>query len=145
MTDPYKTGMFKENPYAAKSDIEGNLVVVLRGAYEARGLELIKPPSRCVLKYEIHELIFSDEAGIGAGTKVDKIAYIGFVEILKGGVITVGDGLFWNGERIGFVAGFDETHMPNHINIVVRCEKRISGEELGCAPGDEIVFRQSKE
>ena len=145
MKDPYESGMFKENPYCAKSDIEGNLVAVLRGAYEDRGLDLIKPVSRCVQKNEIHELIASDEPGIGAGARVNKIAYLGFVEIVKGGVITIGDGLFWNGDRIGFVAGFDETHMPNHLNIVVSCEKRIAGEQLGCRPGDGIRFRQTRE
>jgi len=145
MKDPYGSGMFKENPYYAKSDIQGNLVVVLKGAYEDRGLELIKPISRCVKKYEIHELILSDEKDIKAGSKVNKIAYLGFVEILNGGVITIGDGLFCKGERIGFIAGFDETHMPNHLNIVISCDKRISGAELGCIPGDGIMFRQTKE
>ena len=145
MKDPYASGMFKENPYYAKSDIQGNLVVVLRGAYEERGLELIKPVSRCVQKNEIHELIASDEPDIGPGGKVNKIAYLGFVEILQGGVLTTGDGLFWNGQRIGFIAGYDETHMPNHLNIVIRCDKRITGEQLGCLPGDGITFRQTKE
>jgi len=144
MKDPYESGMFRENPYCAKSDIQGDLVVVLRGAYEDRGLELMKPISRCVQKDEIHELILSDEPDIGPGKKVNKIAYLGFVEILKGGVIIAGDGLFWNGERIGFVAGFDETHMPNHLNIVIRCDKRITGELLGCRPGDGISFRQTQ-
>lgn len=145
MKDPYGSGMFKENPFFLKSDIQGNLVVVLRGAYEDRGLELIKPISRCVKKHDIHELIASDEPDIGPGGKVNKIAYIGFVEILQGGVITVSDGLFRNGERIGFIAGFDETHMPNHLNIVIRCDKRITGEQLGCRPGDSITFKATKE
>jgi hypothetical protein len=144
MKDPYKSGMFKENPFFAKSDVQGNLVVTLRGSYEDRGLELIKPMSRCVQKYQIHELVSSDEPDIGAGVTVNKIAYIGFVEFEQGGVITIGDGLFWKEERIGFVAGFDETHMPNHLNIVIKCEKRITGEELGCCPGDGITFRQTR-
>ena len=145
MKDPYESGMFKENPYCAKSDIQGNLVVVLRGSFEDRGLELIKPISRCVQKHEIHELIASDEAGIGPGAKVNKIAYLGFVEILQGGVLIAGDGLHWNGKCIGFIAGFDETHMPNHLNIVIKCNKRITGELLGCHPGDGITFKQTKE
>ena len=144
MPDPYASGMFRENPYYAKSDIQGNLVVVLQGKYEERGLDLIKPPSRCVKKHEIHELIASDEENIGPGSKVNKIAYIGFVEILQGGVIIAGDGVFRNGQRIGDIAGFDETHMPNHLNIVIRCDKRISGVELGCSVGDDITFRQIK-
>ena len=142
MKDPYAAGMFKENPYYAKSDVEGNLVVVLQGKYDDRGLELIKPVSRCVKKHEIHELIASDEESIGPGSKVNKIAYIGFVEILQGGVIIAGDGVFRNGERIGVIAGFDETHMPNHLNIVLRCDKRVTGAGSGCTLGDGITFRQ---
>ena len=135
--------MFKENPYYAKSDVKGNLVVVLRGSFEDRGLELIKPMSRCVQKHEIHELILSDEQNIGPGSTVNKISYLGFVEILQGGVLITGDGLFWNEERIGYIAGFDETHMPNHLNIVISCEKRITGEQLGCRSIDAITFKQT--
>ena len=145
MKDPYASGMFKENPYCEKSDIQGNLTVVLRGMYEERGLELIKPVSRCVRKYDIHELILSDEEDIKAGGKVNKIAYLGFVEILQGGVLIIGDALYWNGACVGRIAGFDETHMPNHLNIVIKCDKRITGEQLGCHPGDGITFRQIKE
>ena len=145
MKDPYSSGMFKENPYYAKSDVQGKLVVVLQGKYEDRGLELIKPVSRCVRKYDIHELIVSDEENIGPGSEVNKIAYVGFVEILEGGVIIAGDGVFRNEEHIGVIAGFDETHMPNHLNIVIRCDKRTTGVELGCCTGDDIIFRQTKE
>ena len=143
MKDPYASGMFKENPYYAKSDVLGKLVVVLQGTYENRGLELIKPVSRCVRMYDIHELITSDEEGAAPGTQVNSIAYLGFVEILQGGVITTGDGVFRNGECIGFVAGYDETHMPNHLNIVLRCDKLVTGAGSGCLVGDEITFRQT--
>ena len=145
MKDPYASGMFKENPYYAKSDIQGELVVVLQGKYEDRGLELIKPVSRCIKKHEIHELIISDEKNIKPGNKVDKIAYLGFVEIQQGGVLITGDGVFRNGKLIGYIAGFDETHMPNHLNIVISCDERITGVESGCAVGDSITFTQTKD
>ena len=145
MKDPYESGMFKENPYYSKSDIQGNLVVVLQGVFEDRGMELIKPISRCVQKHEIHELIMSDEQVYEAGSKVNKIAYLGFMEILQGGVIIVGDGVFWNGECIGFIAGFDETHMPNHLNIIISCKERVDGAKMGCRPGDGVTFRHIKE
>ena len=144
MKDPYESGMIKGNPYFAKSDIQGNLVVVLQGKYEGRGLEIIKPVSRCVRRYDIHELIVSDEQGIAPGSLVNSISYLGFAEILQGGVLTVGDGLFWNGERIGFIAGFDETHMPNHLNIVISRDNRVDGVDLGLSVGDGIIFRQNK-
>ncbi|MCL2006611.1 MAG: hypothetical protein FWG77_00855 [Treponema sp.] len=137
--------MFKENPYFAKSDIRGSLVVVLRGTFEDRGLSLIKPISRAVKKHEIHELIISDEKDIGPGSTVNKIAYLGFLEVEEGGVIISGDTLLLNDKPVGIVAGFDETHMPNHQNIVIYCDERITGELLGCKVGDSIVFRLTGE
>lgn len=144
MKDPYKAGMFLTNPYYAKSDIQGRLVVVLDGKLEQRGLELITQISRCVLKNEIHELIASDETGLGAGSKVEKVSYLAFFEISQAGVLTIGDELFWGGRLIGTVAGFDETHMPNHLNIVISTRERLSGAELKLNLGDLITFRQSR-
>lgn len=146
MNDPYASGMFKENPYFAKAEISGSLVVVLQGRYENRGLSLIRPISRAVKRHEIHELIASDEAGIGPGRDVNQIAYLGFAEMQTGGVIVEGDDVLCDGAYIGTIAGFDETHMPNHLNIVIRCASRRSGAELGLRLGGAITFRtHSKE
>lgn len=142
MGDPYQKGMFQTNPYAAKKDISSELVVILDGRYEGRGLSLITPMSRAVKKHEIHELIVSDEQGIGPKSTVNHIAYIGFVEMQSGGVIITGDEVLYNGKRIGVIAGFDETHMPNHLNIVMRSDERASGLEQGLDLGGSIVFKQ---
>jgi len=123
MADPYKTGMFKTNPYAKKKALKGNLVVVLDGKYEERGLQLIPQPSRCLVADEVHELILTDEAK-KPGDVVNKIAYIGFFVVRESTVITVGDEVKINGQVIGNIAGFDETHMPNHYNIVIYSEER---------------------
>jgi len=142
--DPYKTGMFQENPYYAKSDLTGRLAVVLQGRYETRGLQLITQPSRCICKNQVHELIASDEAGIKPGSTVDRIAYVGFVEIEQGGVIISGDEVLYNDTPIGRIAGFDETHMPNHYNIVLKVAERRTGVELNLEPGGRITIRQVK-
>ncbi len=142
--DPYKSGMFKENPYYAKSDLTGRLAVVLQGRYETRGLQLIAQPSRCICKCQVHELIASDEAGIKPGSTVDRIAYVGFVEIEQGGVIISGDEVLYNDRLIGHIAGFDETHMPNHYNIVLKVDERKTGVELNFEPGGRITIRQAK-
>ena len=144
MKDPYKDGMFRGNPYYAKSDIQGRLVAVLDGQLENRGLELITQISRCVRRDDIHELIASDEPGLSAGSKVDKVAYLGFIEINQAGVLTIGDEALWAGRVIGVVAGFDETHMPNHLNIVVSTQERLSGAGLKLNLGDSITFRQAR-
>lgn len=143
MKDPYASGMFSENPYFAKSDIQSSVVVILQGKLEERGLQIIKPISRGVRKYEVHELIITDEE-VQAGGTVNKIAYLGFVEIQQGGVITIGDEVIWGGKVIGHIAGFDETHMPNHQNIVIHSSQRFTGVECGLGLSDGITFRQVK-
>lgn len=138
MKDPYKTGMFKTNPYAKKKPLKGKLVVVLDGRYEERGLKLISQPSRCLLANEVHEMILTDEDG-KPGDTINKIAYIGFFEVLESTAIVVGDEVKVGGRVIGKIAGFDETHMPNHYNIVIQGPECFSGNEVGFELEDVIV------
>lgn len=145
MKDPYQAGMFNFNPYADKRVVAGRLAVVLRGKLEKRGLQLVAPISRAVRKYDIHELIITDEACAGPGKKVDSIAYAGFVEIITGGVLLVGDELICNGRSLGRVAGFDETHLPNHLNIVLLAGFRQDGVDLGLTLESEIKFIHNKD
>lgn len=141
--DPYAAGKFTGNPYAKKSDITGSLVVVLRGQMEDRGLVLIKPISRCLRQQDIHELILTDEQDAKPGSTVNRIAYLGFVNIDQGGVIVSGDTVLLNGESVGTLAGFDETHMPNHLNIVIKTGKLAAGTELGASLGMPVKFQMA--
>lgn len=122
-SDPYRNKMFKADPYFAKIPLTGKLVVVLDGQYPERGLSLIPQPSRAICRNQVHELIVTDQDS-GPGSTVDPIAYLGFMEFHQGGVMVAGDRLLVDGEDIGCVVGFDETHMPNHLNIVIRGERR---------------------
>ena len=131
MVDPYEKGMFKENPYAAKRDCLGKLAVVLDGKIADRGLQLIKPISRVLSVGDIHELIVTDEDTAGPGKEVNAIAYVGFFEVLQGTVIVAGDEVKIGKRTVGRIAGFDETHMPNHLNIVIKTEKISTGVEMG--------------
>ncbi len=139
MNDPYKKGMFKTNPYAKKKPLKGNLVVVLDGKYDERGLQLIPQPSRCLVADEVHEIILTDEDK-KPGDTVNKIAYIGFFTVKESTVIIVGDEVKINGQVIGKIAGFDETHMPNHYNIVIYGNDRISGNERSLNLNDEVII-----
>lgn len=56
-------------------------------------------------------------------------------------MIVSGDELRIDGKLVGTLAGFDETHMPNHLNIVMHGEES-DGEERGLKVGDSVVFRQ---
>ncbi len=140
MSDPYARGMFSENPYAQKTEVVGELVALLRGKYPDRGLQLIKPISRALRAGEVHELIVTAEEA-KPGSTVGSIAYIGFFSVQQPGVIVVGDELRVGAKVIGQLVGFDETHMPNHLNIVINGQG-MDGEERGLALRDKAVFRQ---
>lgn len=137
-SDPYKSGMFKADPYHAKRDLSARLVVVLDGQYPRRGLKLIAQPSRAVCRHQVHELIITDQ-DVEPGNTVDPIAYLGFAEFEQGGVMVAGDQVVIEGQVVGSVAGFDETHMPNHLNIVIRGEMR-SGRQRQLQLGQEVKF-----
>ena len=137
---PDAAGKFNFSPYAAKAPVTASLVAVLRGTMPDRGLELIRPISRCLRRHDIHELILTDEPDAGPGRRVDRIAYLGFVAIEAGGVAVAGDDVFLAGRRVGALAGYDETHMPNHLNIVIRTDRLADGVEQGARLGAAVRF-----
>ncbi|MGB9868200.1 MAG: DUF6917 domain-containing protein [Bacillota bacterium] len=141
MPDPY-AGLFKKSPYFDKCDIVGRVVAVLDARLQNRGLSLIAQPSRAVRAGEVHELIATEEDA-GPGKNVTTAIYVAFVEILCGGVLLAGDKVIINAQEVGKLAGFDETHFPNHMNMVMRCARALTGREMQLKPGDTVVFRFS--
>lgn len=139
--DPYKAGLLKGNTYYAKTDVEARLVVVLQTTMDNRSMHMIAPQSRALCQYEIHELILTDEPGAAPGKEVNRVGYLGFAEIEKGGVVIKGDEVLVEGELIGHIAGFDETHMPNHQNIIIFSEDRTPGGDRGVKLGSKVTFR----
>lgn len=140
VVDPYKSGMFKKNPYAKKKPCLGRLVVQLDGRMEGRKLQLMTPISRAFLAGDIHELIVTDEEEAGPGKEVNRIAYWGFFEVTQGTVVVKGDTVRIGDKVIGTIAGFDETHMPNHLNIIVKAADRKTGVELGLELDDQVTI-----
>lgn len=138
--DPYKAGFLKKVPIATKRTVLATLVAVMDMKVEKRGLQLIPSCTRVLLKNGIHELIITDEEDARPGERVDSISYLGFVEVNKGGVVAVGDKVALGQKTVGEVAGFDETHMPNHWNIVIRSSKKATGVELHAQVEGEIIF-----
>jgi len=120
MADPYKSGMAGSVKFAKKRPVEAIMVVVLKGTIENRGLQLISPKSRCVREKEIFEFMIAEDKDAAPGKIANTVRYLGFAEVDIGGSITVGDRVLCDGELLGWVVGFDETHMPNHQNIVLR-------------------------
>lgn len=139
--DPYAIGMIKKSPYVQKKIIKGSIVAILDSIIEKRGLKLITPHSRAVKKGEIHELITTEEEEAGPGKIVNNVAYVCFFEVSEGGVMVRGDEVYINKKLIGKVIGFDDTHMPNHQNIILYTPKKKTGVELKIYLNEEISIK----
>jgi len=141
--EPHGSGILDKYPYAAKSDVVGKLVCILDARSEERGMELIIHPSRALRRGEIHELAITDDPEAGPEHTVDRVAYLAFFSVEEGGIVLVGDKVKVGKQEMGKVAGFDLTHFPNHMNILVRSTERKTGPELGLSLGDSITFSSS--
>ena len=126
--------------YAANRPVKGEAITVLNSTHEQRGLKLIPTYSRALPKNSIHELIATDETGKKPGDTANKIAYLAFFEVSRGGCIIVGETLFVDGKAIGEIIGFDETHEPNHLNIIIGVKSRKTGPQLKISVGSKIKF-----
>jgi hypothetical protein len=129
--------------YAANRPVKGTVVTVLNSAHESRGLKLIPTYSRALPKHSIHELIATDELDKKPGDTANRIAYLAFFEVSRGGCIIVGETFFVDGKPIGQILGFDETHEPNHLNIVIGVKKRQTGSQLKIKVGSKIKFERA--
>ena len=137
MSAPYDFKKITPSVYGDRRPVEGETVALLHISFDDRGLKLIETKSRTVKKYEIHELMITDEdAAPGGGA--DRVRAIGFFEITDSGLIVAGVEVFIEDRRLGTLVGYDVTHMPNHINVVVRAE---SLDEPVLRVGDRIRFR----
>lgn len=136
---PYDPGVITPKVYGGRRPVEGEVVALLHITFESRGLKLIQARSRAMLLNEIHELMITDEEEAGPSGVVDRVSAIAFFEVKRGGVVVVGDEVFIGGEAMGALAGFDLTHMPNHMNVVVKTE---SLKAPSIDVGDSIVFHR---
>jgi len=140
LIDPYESGMVTNPMIIGRPGMECRVVAVLTSVKEKRGLKLIHPQTRCLRKNDIHELLMTDEPDAGPGARVDRVTGIAFVEFTTGGVMIKGDAVLVGDVPIGEIAGFDETHMPNHYNILMKSRKRVTGKDLGLNAGDKIFI-----
>ena len=128
----------------AKRPVHGALVKVLTHRRDDRGMTLTEFASRCVRRGEVHELVTTDHTETAPGSRIDRVGFLGFVEVACGGVIDRGDVLWAGGVRVGTVLGFDGCHTPNHWNILVTAPAPLTGPQLGLAPETEIRFEQGR-
>jgi len=141
--EPHGSGILDKYPYAAKSDVVGRLVCLLDARSEERGMELTIHPSRALCQGEIHELAVTDDPQTGPSYVLDRVAYLAFFTVEQGGIVLVGDRVLVGELELGTVAGFDLTHFPNHMNVVMGASDRKTGPELGLNLGDLVTFASS--
>ena len=135
---PYDPRLITPKVYGDRRPVEGEVVALLHITFERRGLRLVQARSRAMRLNEIHELVMTDEEGAGPGEGADRVSALAFFEVKRGGVAVVGDEVSVGGKILGELAGFDMTHMPNHMNFVVKTR---SLEDPSIRVGDPIVFR----
>ncbi|WFB09486.1 hypothetical protein LRS74_22385 [Streptomyces sp. LX-29] len=130
------------NPHedGLKRPVTGSLVKILIHSRDDRGMVLEEYASRCVRREEIHELVTTDQHDPAPGAVVDRVGFLGFVEIATGGVIDRGDEVWADGHLIGTVLGFDACHFPNHYNVLIAVDKTATGPDLGLTPEMEVRF-----
>ncbi len=137
MAAPYDFRRITPSVYGDKRPVEGAVVALLHVKFEDRGLEFIQTKSRTVKLNEIHELMITDEQDAAPGGGASRVRAIAFFEITKSGLIVVGDEVTIEGKKLGTLAGYDVTHMPNHINVVVKTETL---DEPVLRVGDKVSF-----
>jgi len=127
--------------FVAKVDVVGKIAAILDFTEEnPEGLfELIAPFSRVVLPGEIHELMLIDEQSAEPGKPVYRALIIGFFQVKIGGIIILGDEVSIGNRVIGKIAGFGVTHMPNHMNIVIKVDNLVK-PTLNLQ--DAVIFRK---
>lgn len=136
----YDPRLITRGAYGERRPVVGEIVALLHITFERRGLKLIEAMSRALPQGEIHELMITDEEPALGGT-VDRVSAIAFFEVRRGGVIVVGDEVTLGGRPLGTLAGFDLTHMPNHMNILV---KSGSLEIPRLNLGEPVIFQGSQ-
>ncbi|WP_275465575.1 DUF6917 domain-containing protein [Streptomyces noursei] len=101
-----------------------------------RAIEPSAWQTRCIRAGEVHEFI---NVGPGPRYPVDHVEYYGFATFETSGVLAVGDALVSEGRTLGTISGFDETHMPNHYNILVEGADFRNGHALGLKAGTAVT------
>lgn len=138
--DPHVEGRVNRSHYSSKTELSARLFAVLDLITEDRGLNLIPQLSRAVKRGDVLELIRTDEESAGPGSTVNRTAYIGFAEVSEAGLLLCGDAVTIRQEEIGKISGFDETHLPNHLNVVIRSEGLVTGREMELPLDAPVTF-----
>ncbi|WP_433259861.1 DUF6917 domain-containing protein [Actinosynnema sp. CS-041913] len=129
--------MLEDGP---KRPVGSKVVKVLVHRRDDRGMSLEPFAARCVRQGEVHELVTTDHRETEPGARIDRVGFLGFVEIANAGVIDRGDEVWVDGKLVGTVLGFDACHFPNHYNILINSPEPCTGLDAGMSPELSVVF-----
>jgi len=139
MPEPYEGQIVPLKLKCLKDPVDARVVGVLGNTTERRGMKLISMPSRVIRAGDVHELISTTERA-EPGEAVDDVGYLAWVAFDAPGVLVVGDSVYAVGDLLGEVLGFDETHAPNHMNIVLMTDRLLTGRTAKLVPNARLVF-----
>lgn len=128
----------------SKFPLHGTIVKAMFHTRIDRGMRLIEHGTRCIRRGELHELVTTDQTGLGLGDRVDRVGFLGFMEAQGPGVIERGDRLLVAGRLLGTVVGFDDCHFPNHYNVLIETESLLTANSWAdFGPGTSVHFEGS--
>ena len=124
--------------------IEGILVRALVQDGVQGDIKLVHAKTRCFKKSDVHAIIMIDKNKVLPKAKVNRFSSeLGFIEFSSSGVLTHGDTVTIGKQEVGTIAGFDETPLPNYINIILKVPT-LSPDSLEIKVGDKVFFTDRK-
>lgn len=145
MAEPYKAKLIPEySRLTPKKQVVGRLVAYGGLRLINRGTWLMHPRTRACPKNSIVELTITDEEGIEPATQVNSVLYIGFFEIIQGGMVVCDDPVTIQDKKVATVAGFTDIHYPNHLNIIATGTKQFAAKYVTPSEDASIVKMKFK-
>mgnify|MGYP001214119222 CR=1 FL=1 len=123
-----------------KRQLAGLFVALMTHSRTDRGMRLTELRTRCICAGDIHEIVSTDQSDAVLGDQIDRVGYLGFAEFAAGGVMEVGDPVRIAGTLIGQVLGFDDTHFPNHYNILIATDRLLTSQDIHVDVESPITF-----
>lgn len=127
-----------------KEPVASRLVKLWHHTRDDRGMTLSPWDTRCVLPGEVHELVVTTDRPRAAGDRIDRVAFLGHTEITAAGLIEKGDLVFCGETFVGEVAGFDECHVPNHLNILIAADRLVTADVAAASVGTAVRFAEQR-
>jgi hypothetical protein len=121
-----------------RATMTGRWVAIMEHRRLSRGMKLERWQTRAVPAGSVHELMTTPAPPPAGSDRIDEVTYLGFAEF-TGGLLAVGDAVHQaDGTLLGHVLGFDDTHLPNHMNVILLSEDRRTGRQRGLPAGGEL-------